>query len=505
MAARVTIIALASVPLAVFLKPPPALANGGPFVLKYPGGDPAAKGVLARLDPSLKPAREERLRVLKEDLTIHFGPAWERPNTGESAPLARVEAVYTIENPTDEEIAIDFGFPILRGIYVNPWMMMPRPSVQVLLNDGPVETALISNSAIYGIIRRQARMAIEAAVARDATLAKLAAAVKAAGEADGAAPRAALREYLQQKRKWADSDAALLVEYAGLSIDKGAVTPLDRRPLFLWRAQPGDELALANLGPLAAIGEQKATQFLARLAACFDPTAAATYESIFTAWGGDVRERSVDLRSGAIRPREVQIDSATLAGSGPERRLVLAHDPTIYARVDYLNENAPITDAEQQACRTILKNLPVIFTFAPMNLLHYRATFPPHKVQTLTVSYEQYAYVDTAQPKSYQLAYVVHPASLWKEFGRIHLKVELPAEVPFRASVPCSRSQPERRELHVGPGLSEARTSASYVTYEATLADKTGELLLGLDAGAWRQAMQPEADRTASSQQQKGK
>ena len=41
-----------------------AFGNGGPFVVKYPSGDPAAKGVLARLDPSLKPAQETRLRVL---------------------------------------------------------------------------------------------------------------------------------------------------------------------------------------------------------------------------------------------------------------------------------------------------------------------------------------------------------------------------------------------------------------------------------------------------------
>ena len=27
-------------------------------------------------------------------------------------------AAYTIENPTGEEIQIDFGFPILRGIYL---------------------------------------------------------------------------------------------------------------------------------------------------------------------------------------------------------------------------------------------------------------------------------------------------------------------------------------------------------------------------------------------------
>ncbi len=49
-----------------------AAGNGGPFLVKYPGGDPAAKGVLARLDPTLKPAQETRLRVVQEDLTIMF-------------------------------------------------------------------------------------------------------------------------------------------------------------------------------------------------------------------------------------------------------------------------------------------------------------------------------------------------------------------------------------------------------------------------------------------------
>ena len=51
-----------------------ALGNGGPFVVKHPNGDPAAKGVLARLDPTLKPAQETRLRVIKEDLTLRFVP-----------------------------------------------------------------------------------------------------------------------------------------------------------------------------------------------------------------------------------------------------------------------------------------------------------------------------------------------------------------------------------------------------------------------------------------------
>ncbi|HUV04201.1 MAG TPA: hypothetical protein VMX94_03750 [Armatimonadota bacterium] len=47
-----------------------ALANGGPFVIKYPEGDPAAKGTVARLDPDLKPARETRLQTAK---ICHFG------------------------------------------------------------------------------------------------------------------------------------------------------------------------------------------------------------------------------------------------------------------------------------------------------------------------------------------------------------------------------------------------------------------------------------------------
>ena len=39
-------------------------ANGGPFVLKYPNGDPAAKGVLARLDPDLRPGRVTKLSMM---------------------------------------------------------------------------------------------------------------------------------------------------------------------------------------------------------------------------------------------------------------------------------------------------------------------------------------------------------------------------------------------------------------------------------------------------------
>ena len=159
-----------------------ALGNGGPFVVKYPTGDPAAKGVLARLDPTLKPARETRLRVEKEDLTFGFQSA--------KTPLVIVTAAYTIENPTDEEVNVDFGFPIVRGVYFRPSAMLLEPDVRVVVEPlgqdkeptkaKDVSATIISNSVIYGIIRRNARAVIEKGTSADAELARLVTRVKTA-------------------------------------------------------------------------------------------------------------------------------------------------------------------------------------------------------------------------------------------------------------------------------------------------------------------------------------
>ena len=143
-----------------------ALGNGGPFVVKYPSGDPAAKGVLARLDPTLKPAQETRLRVVKEDLTIRFVPEQQHPESPQKLPpLADVTAAYTIENPTDNEVQVDFGFPILRGIYLKSGMV-PYPDVRVQVDRKAVYPTVISNSRIYGIIRSSAVGTIEHASPR---------------------------------------------------------------------------------------------------------------------------------------------------------------------------------------------------------------------------------------------------------------------------------------------------------------------------------------------------
>jgi hypothetical protein len=459
-----------------------AWANGGPFVLKYPNGDPAAKGVLARLDPDLKPARENRLRVVKEDLKVTFtNEQFPAKRNADGPPLAKVSAEYTIENPTNTEIEVDFGFPILRGIYINPLSMMPRPDVQVNLDKKRIKSTIISNSAIYGIIRQRARQVIEDAITHDGRLSNLVRSVRSnSTEARGAA-RKALRDYLVGTLNWNEQDAVLMVEYASLDFGALKSAPPDR-VAWMWSGDKElNELMNANLGPLTAIGEQKATQFFAQLACRFDPKAGAGYEAIFTAWGGDVRERSIDLQTGKLRPREITVDRNALKrpthyafGSNPM-------DPTIYARVDYLDSDAKINESEKASCKAILKNLPVIFTFAPMNILYYQVTFPAKSTQTLTVTYSQYPYSDTRSPSSYQLAYVVHPASLWKDFGPINLEVAVPEGISFRASVPCSNGGTEERPVHT-----HGDNKARFDIYRAELKQKTGELYLAIDADAWK-------------------
>lgn len=452
-------------------------ANGGPFIVKYPKGDPAAKGVLARLDPSLKPGKLTKLRVVKEDLhlTYHHDRRWVRPQPPVSTPRVEVSAIYTIENPTDNEIKIDFGFPILRGIYVSPNSMMPRPDVRVRLGQKQLPATIISNSAIFGIIRERASEIIENGIRADKEMKRLVAGVRKTKGEERVAAREVLRKHLAVESKWGARDASLLVEYAGLDFGTPKAFPKDRGYFAHWSR--GDrsikKIQDARLGPLGAIGEKKATQFFARLAYRFDNDAASTYEAIFSAWGGDVRERSVDLMTGKVRPREISKEALRPLVSGVSR----LGDPTIYARVAYLDPHARISEEEKKACRAILKNLPVVFTFAPMNLLHYQATFPARSKQTLSVDYSQYAYVDTKGPKSYQMSYVLHPATLWKDFGPIHLKIRVPENVGFRCSAPCKNGDTEVAGM--------VPYNRKYSVYTATLSkpeDKKGELFCAVSA-----------------------
>jgi hypothetical protein len=509
-----------------------AAGNGGPFLVKYPGGDPAAKGVLARLDPSLKPAKETRLRVVKEDLAIEF--AYDSARFGRSGklpPLVEVTAAYTIENPTDKRVQVDFGFPILRGIYLTSDGMGPREAdVDVTVGKKAVKPVIISNSAIYGLIRQQARERIENGVAADAELARRVADVRGAWrtpppamppteeEAENSEPvvrpgharkptaeylpaRERLRAYLTSTLRWSERDAVLMIEYA--SIDFGlADWPWQLASHDRWddyvRNMIGGELKDANLGPLIALGEQKATQLFALLASRFEESAAGSYEAIFAAWGGDVRDRAIDLNTGQIRPRELTLPKTTFAGvlrkwlAGPSDDHRLTVDRTVYARIEYLDPEAWISETERASCEAILKNLPVVFTFAPMNLLHYRVKFPARSTRVVAIKYQQYAYADTLAPASYQLAYVLHPATLWKGFGPINLTVRAPKGIACRASAAIQKTGEEAAK---GPVAFDDDREIPTEVYQSTLnkpEEKQGELFIGVDKDAWDKAFPPQ-------------
>ena len=465
-----------------------AVANGGPFVVKYPGGDPAAKGALARISPDLRPAREERLRVVREDLEIVFTNDYFL-SAQDAAPLARVTAAYRIANPTAEAVTMDFGFPILRGIYMNPMSMMPSPDVSVRVDGKYTPVQVISNSNIYQMIRVRAREAVDAALKGDARLAALVDGLRQAPDDRRESARQALAGHLRDTLKWDDRDAALLAEYASADLPAETLAEGPVRPFHF-----GYPIRI-NVGFLGAIGERKATQFLAHLAAKLRPGAAMDYEALFAAWGGDVRERAVDLATGRVRPREFAFDAAAqqAADNGRRWETTAVDDFGIYARVDYLDPKVPLTDRQKEACRTILKNLPVTFTFAPMNLLYYQVVFPPQSEQTVTVSYAQHACKDTGAPASHQLAYVLHPASLWKEFGPIHLTIKAPEAAALRASVPLERAGTERIKIRrlraTSPSSATVQeTDCGYAIHRAVLAEKTGELFVGIDAEGWKRS-----------------
>lgn len=159
----------------------------------------------------------------------------------------------------------------------------------------------------------------------------------------------------------------------------------------------------------------------------------------------------------------------------------------MYARVDYLDYQLALRNdmslAESATWQAVLKDLPVQFTFAPMNLLHYHVAFPAHRQRVVRVSYRQFAYQDTAAPPSYQLAYVVHPASFWQKFGPIELTVEVPSGVKPVASGLSLALRPPPASLPAGHAALVPSDS-----WGGILTRKTGELFLGLNAKEWQEA-----------------
>lgn len=107
---------------------------------------------------------------------------------------------------------------------------------------------------------------------------------------------------------------------------------------------------------------------------------------------------------------------------------------------------------------------------------------------------------------NYQLAYVLHPATMWQEFGPIHLTVRLPKGVRCSASAAIRKTGEEAvapASVLAKKGYSAVVFQAPLDVYEATLTraeEKRGELFIGLDKPAWESVFQSPQARSRLSQ-----
>ena len=98
----------------------------------------------------------------------------------------------------------------------------------------------------------------------------------------------------------------------------------------------------------------------------------------------------------------------------------------------------------------------------------------------------------------YQLAYVIHPASLWESFGPIRVTVQVPRAVRVRASATMQKSD-------APPLAVSTEDSTAYQSYEATLVqkrEKTGELFVAVDKADWDRAARSHTQQTAAANRQ---
>jgi hypothetical protein len=460
------------------------LANGGPFLIRHPTGVTGARGGLAPILADLMPGRETQLEVVKEDLGFYLQGEKDKA-------LVDVTARYTIRNPGKDDISLDIGFPVVRGTFLpasdNKGQLYPWPTYEVTLDQTRLSAEIIKDTDILTRIRKHSYAILEHAMGGDGVLRPWR--ERWLGQGGARADRLQ-KEMIEDliKDSWYPRDARLLANffraiYAESEVGAPIVPAQQARPAAqAQRPATGPGAAKVAeipfiaevsasvpyrpyLGPLVSVGELKATQLLSHLAGLLAPDDVVSYERIFSAWGGDVREQSVDLGTGALRPRR----NDGCPGC----------DETLYARVDTFDPAVVIDPGKRQACQQIAADLPVTFTYAPMSLIRTRVTIPRASTHVLTFRYKHVPYRDTATPESYQLAYVVHPATFWSKFGPINVEARVPEGVAFRAST----------------GLKRLATNGGFDVYRGVLESKTGELLIAAAKAGWDKAVAKDPGR----------
>ena len=297
--------------------------------------------------------------------------------------------------------------------------------------------------------------------------------------------REGLRNYLTAELGWNARDAALLVEYASLDFGRQTLAPpprpLGRAILEHERPRSSKRRTSGHSGPSANRRPRNYSPSSPR--GSTSRREATTRRSSRPGAAMSASGRST-WRPAEVRPREIGLPAGRSDRKPPAR---LGSRPAADGRSDRLrphrlpDPNAKLSPAEKASCEAVLKNLPVTFTFAPMNLLHYQVKFPAHGTRVVAVTYRQYAYADTQRHGQLPVGLRATPSQLWKDFGPIALKVHAPKGILCRASAATGTGPGEPRAAHhaamlPGPAVDPKIPMEFYRATLESPEEKRGEL-----------------------------
>lgn len=447
-----------------------ALANGGPFFERHVDGSNAVSASMAGFEHMI-PGLQDRIACLGEDLTItienelKLGRAAEaarkapRPtgNTLDSNPIdykqryalipeklprITVEAKYTLVNTSDRPVNMRFGFPVIYS---------PHGYAKVLVDGTKTKSHHLSLDDILLHIRSAAAEGIAEILTADKELSAAVATIsEIESHYDGRKPdkgamnlgertRAAkaLTDVLK-KRQLTDSQVALVSEFFILppspKPERPNIDALDEYPRYI-----ATHRFFPERGVLERIGVLKATQLYTEVLKALAPAQHIDYEQFFRAWGGQEKRVSLDLETGEIRERVLSPIRFTDGGMmGP-----IPLD--IYAREEYLDSRNLPKDLKKHLM-TVLRNLPVTFAFAPVNMTVYDVAFAPGQKRMVAVEVSQLPSIDGREPVTAQFEYIMKTARYFEEFDHINLEVRAPSGTALAISPACAEVRQKSRD-----------------------------------------------------------
>ena len=439
-----------------------ACANGGPFFERHVDGSNAVSASMAPFE-NMIPGLQDRIACLGEDLTItiddelRLGRAAEAakkasPPSGsildgkkidykertslipERLPRIEVEAKYTLVNTSDGPVKMRFGFPVIYSA---------RQRVKVVVDGKKTTSHHMSLDDILLHIRAIAAERVAEVLTIDKKLADAVAkineieSVYSSDKPTEAVMRLhnrhraadALRDILKERRL-TDSQVALVSEFFILP-PSPKPTRLNIEGLAERASFYGFRPSLPEGGVLARIGALKATQLYTEVLKALAPAQSIDYEQFFRAWGGREKRVSLDLETGEVRERV--LSPIRFAEGGMMGPIPL----DIYAREEYLNARNLPKDLKKHLM-TVLKNLPVTFAFAPVNMTVYEVAFAPGQKRTVAVEVNQLPSIDGREPVTAQFEYIMKTARYFKEFDHINLEVRAPKGTKLTISPTCT-------------------------------------------------------------------